>query len=190
VVLKAFIEDNSSNGTFINGDVKLRKVSSKTPRKMCYMGLLVKIWRCKRESQGDLPCGLSDYCHFPCSLQGQRRALNSGDEICLIKCRDKKEQEACSFVFQLLNSRPARRGNGLFSPFKPVAALRSSPSGSLGVFGGGRRIEEHYDIRGEIGRGTSGRVHIGVNRKTGEEFAVKVHRAFHFFGFASMQHRS
>lgn len=34
VVLKAFIEDNSSNGTFINGDVKLRKVSSNTLRIM------------------------------------------------------------------------------------------------------------------------------------------------------------
>lgn len=34
VVLKAFIEDNSSNGTFINGDVKLRKVSRNTSRIM------------------------------------------------------------------------------------------------------------------------------------------------------------
>lgn len=42
------------------------------------------------------------------------------------------------------------------------------------VAGGGRRIEEFYDIREEIGRGTCGRVHVALHRKTGEAWAVKV----------------
>ena len=107
-------------------------------------------------------------------MQGQRRALNSGDEICLIKCKDKKDQEASSFIFQLLNARPVSRRMGLFSPLRQASSLRSSPSGSLGVFGGGRRIEDLYDIREEIGRGTCGRVHVGVNRLTRQDWEVKV----------------
>jgi len=42
------------------------------------------------------------------------------------------------------------------------------------VAGGGRRIEDYYDIREEIGRGTCGRVHVALHRKTGEAWAVKV----------------
>jgi hypothetical protein len=46
------------------------------------------------------------------------------------------------------------------------------------VAGGGRRIEDFYDIREEIGRGTCGRVHVALHRKTGEAWAVKVRGVF------------
>lgn len=65
------------------------------------------------------------------------------------------------------------RPSNLLSP-SPSISLRSSPSRRFGLFGGGRRIEEFYDIRDEIGRGTCGRVHVALHRKTGEAWAVKM----------------
>ena len=104
-------------------------------------------------------------------VQGQRRLLNPGDEICLVKPRVDADMEPFSFVFTL-NDVPQRSQRPLVGSTR--GSLRSSPSGSLGLFGGGRRVEDYYDIREEIGRGTSGRVYLGVHRITGESWAIKV----------------
>ncbi|EWM29175.1 checkpoint kinase [Nannochloropsis gaditana] len=173
ITFKVYVEDMSSNGTFVNRRVRLAK--------------------------------------------GQRRLLNSGDELCLVKAREDQDYEAASYVFIPMEpkdrqQRQPRQAGGMPSPSfesslpttsipPPTPAIAScvfssasSPRAAQTVcnqnpcsrplvphdgkhsFAGKyvRRIEEFYDIREEIGRGTCGRVHVALHRKTGESWAIKI----------------
>ena len=131
--LLVFVEDMSSNGTYVNQTVQLRK--------------------------------------------GQKRQLHTGDEISLLnpvsKCKDGKRAAALavlSFTFVNLHDRvtKARRQQSIAEAVIPAKAARGAASGPSA-----RAVEDVYDIREVIGRGTCGQVHRAFHRQTGAPWAVK-----------------
>ena len=102
ITFKVYVEDTSSNGTFVNRRVRLAK--------------------------------------------SQRRLLNSGDELCLVKARDDQDYEAASYVFipmephQPQARRPLNSGAGgeisypsLATAFASSVATAAAPAAGGGM---------------------------------------------------------
>ena len=111
--------------------------------------------------------------------RGERRLLNNGDEVYLVKPRVPGQSgarrdvvEATSFTFINFMQRQASA---------PPAAAEE---GARHTAGGAKHnlqssatlseVEAQYDIRQQIGRGTAGVVHVAVQRRSGRRFAIKV----------------
>jgi serine/threonine protein kinase len=94
-------------------------------------------------------------------LQPQkRRQLNQGDEICLAS--KSRTSAAASYMFQQI------------LPARPTPKKRARPHSPQPDSQPTRHIEDDYDIREQIGKGTCGEVWRAIHRETGRHYAVKI----------------
>ncbi|GMH85316.1 hypothetical protein TrVE_jg7806 [Triparma verrucosa] len=123
--------------------------------------------------------------------KGERRLLNTGDEIGLISPQnlsktlskiDKADivrgyswtflnvwQQRAPVTFHMPSSQDNANPPLMPPPSKPVAP---QPKRSSTIQSG--RIEEWYDLRHTLGTGTCGLVKFALNKQSGEHFAVKI----------------
>ena len=136
--------------------------------------------------------------------RGERRLLNSGDEICVInpatlrrkiRSQTKLTQvlQQFSFVFVRQQMRPSLGSAVAFANFSSIPPWQPPPSSRKAAVNARattgrepptakrvgpqcRRLEDDYEVRDLIGEGTAGTVRRAIHRRTGVARAVKVIR--------------